>query len=104
MRAKTLGLLGALLVLTATAARADEWGCKVLLCSSDPQGWAGILDCVPPMTAYNACHWNWFWPCWPTCPEAGSGSNEGSKSWELFLGRMPKNQHLQFSPAPHSIG
>lgn len=35
--------------LISTSARADTWGCEVLLCLSNPAGPMAVSQCVPPI-------------------------------------------------------
>lgn len=37
------------LVVTFSMAKADEWGCQLLLCLSDPRGPTTEKECIPPM-------------------------------------------------------
>jgi len=43
------GLLGSLLFCSVTAASASDYGCKVLLCLSNPQGSTAVPQCEPPI-------------------------------------------------------
>ena len=45
---KSLLFVG-ILSSTSVAARADEFGCTVLLCLSNPAGWATVTECVAPV-------------------------------------------------------
>lgn len=64
-----LPLLGG--VPTAPA-KADQFGCTVLLCMSNPAGWASVPYCVfPVQTALQQLAKG---KSWPQCPEAQSGS------------------------------
>ena len=45
---KSLFVLG-ILFSTAAAARADEFGCTVLLCLSNPAGWTTVSECRAPI-------------------------------------------------------
>lgn len=61
---------GLLLACGATAAHADDWGCEVLLCMSNPAGPTAVAQCVPPI--------NRLWDHlkrgkpFPTCDTGGS--------------------------------
>lgn len=49
----TKGMVAAgLLVLTGTSVHADEYGCKVLLCLSNPQGPMAEKQCEPPIKKF----------------------------------------------------
>lgn len=67
------GLLG---VLSLTTATADDWGCQVLLCLSDPRGARTEAECQPPIDRLyrHLRHGGSF----PTCELAGSPSTGGS--------------------------
>ena len=48
-------LPGVLVVGTAMSsqqARADQWGCEVLLCMSNPAGPEAVSQCAPPMERF----------------------------------------------------
>ena len=45
---KTLLLVG-MMSSTAKAACADEFGCTVMHCLSNPAGWASVKECVAPV-------------------------------------------------------
>lgn len=68
-----LALAAGLSFNDTTDAKADQWGCEVLLCaaSSEPS-WRAISACHPPMNRLiSAMRQPGF--SWPTCPEAGTG-------------------------------
>jgi len=71
-------LIGFLVVGTAICpqqARADQWGCEVLLCMSNPSGPEAVGQCVPPMQRfYNVLKHG---GSRPTCPESGWSGNIG---------------------------
>lgn len=53
--------------LGAQPARADDWGCQVLLCLSNPAGPMAVGECVPPIQRlYNAI-FKWRPDPFPTC-------------------------------------
>ena len=73
-----------------TTAYASEWGCKVLLCSADEQGWQSNPSCHPPMLKLIACHFKTFGACpWPTCPESGQGEPGNEKYADCPTGWSP---------------
>ncbi len=45
---KSLFVVG-ILFSPAVAARADQFGCTVLLCLSNPAGWTSVAECGPPI-------------------------------------------------------
>lgn len=54
-------------------ARANEWGCEVLLCAaSDNPAWQAVATCRPPMERLIAAMKEPGFS-WPTCPEGGAG-------------------------------
>jgi hypothetical protein len=59
-----------LLLLMMQSAYADDWGCQVMLCMSNPAGPMAVAECVPPMQRlYDAMSKKNF--KWPTCDLAG---------------------------------
>lgn len=59
-----------LALLASSPARADTWGCEVLLCMANPAGPMAAAACVPPIKK--------LWKVlakggsWPDCPEANN--------------------------------
>lgn len=75
-------LLAALAVtstlLAPTAARADDWGCKVLLCLSNPAGPMAVAQCVPPIQQLYRAIFKWRPDPFPTCTmSSGADSSSG---------------------------
>ena len=64
----TLAILPPLMALSPAPARADTFGCTVLLCMLNPQGWASVPYCVPPVQKAFALVASRR--PWPQCPEA----------------------------------
>ena len=64
----TLAILPPLMALSPAPARADTFGCTVLLCILNPQGWASVPYCVPPVQKAFALVASRR--PWPQCPEA----------------------------------
>lgn len=59
-----------LFLLLTQSAYADDWGCQVMLCMSNPAGPMAVAECVPPMQRlYEAMSKKGF--KWPTCDLAG---------------------------------
>lgn len=54
-------------ILAPTAARADGWGCEVLLCLSNPAGPMAVAACVPPITKLYKALFKWRPDPFPTC-------------------------------------
>jgi len=53
--------------LTSPQARADNWGCEVLLCLSNPAGPMAVSECVPPITRLYHAIFKWRPDPFPTC-------------------------------------
>lgn len=80
-----------------TTARADDWGCQVLLCLANPAGPMAVQQCVPPIqrlyTEVLFAPW-WARRPFPTCAMAQSGGtaaggvSSGAGSW-AELKNMP---------------
>lgn len=69
---------------------ADEWGCKLLLCLSNPAGWGSVPDCHPPVEKYLACAHLLFGACgFPTCPEGGGSGLSYQKFDDCPTGYTP---------------
>ncbi len=59
-----------LMFLMTQSACADDWGCQVMLCMSNPAGPMAVAECVQPMQRlYDAMSRKGFQ--WPTCDLAG---------------------------------
>lgn len=41
--------VSSILLLSPVAAHADDWGCEVLLCLSNPKGPTAVSQCIPPI-------------------------------------------------------
>ena len=55
-----------LMFLMTQSACADDWGCQVMLCMSNPAGPMAVAECVQPMQRlYDAMSRKGFQ--WPTC-------------------------------------
>lgn len=97
------GIIG----LSASASRADDWGCTVLLCLANPGGPTQYAACVPPVTRL----WSQLkrGGAFPTCSGKGSsGSPIGHDPYEPCqdgyvlreLGRDGKSQPACVSSKP----
>ncbi|TQI65241.1 hypothetical protein FHT98_5111 [Bosea sp. AK1] len=81
-----LALAAVLLTLAAlspAAARADTFGCTVLLCMLNPQGWASVPHCVPPVQAAFAIVAKGR--PWPQCPEANISAQPDTASESIDI-------------------
>ncbi|WP_258181481.1 hypothetical protein [Burkholderia multivorans] len=72
--------LGTSILLPGTA-RADDWGCQVILCLSNPGGPEQYAECVPPIEKLWAAlrHGDPF----PTC-DFGAGGSQGTSAANVF--------------------
>ncbi len=67
-------------VFAASQARADNWGCEVLLCLSNPAGPMAVAQCVPPITRLYRAIFKWRPDPFPNCimssgADSASGGN-----------------------------
>ena len=84
---KCLVCCGFMTVAVAAAthpARADEWGCEVLLCMSNPAGPEAVGQCVPPMQRFY--HVLSHGGSRPTCSESGWSGGIGYEPLECPQG------------------
>lgn len=64
--------------LVAPQARADNWGCEVLLCLSNPAGPMAVAQCVPPIQRLYRAIFKWRPDPFPSCLMSnGTGSATG---------------------------
>lgn len=70
-------------ILAPGTARADDWGCQVILCLSNPGGPEQYGECVPPVEKLWAAlrHGDPF----PTC-DFGAGGSQGTSAVNVFAG------------------
>ena len=53
----------------------DRWGCELLLCLANPNGWKTVGECHPPVQKYIDCSTKKHNPCsMPACPQSGEGN------------------------------
>lgn len=65
-------------MLAAPQARADNWGCEVLLCLSNPAGPMAVAQCVPPIQRLYRAIFKWRPDPFPTCVMSnGADSSSG---------------------------
>lgn len=67
MSKRVLASAALVLALAAPQARADTWGCEVLLCLSNPAGPMAVAACVPPITRLYKAIFKWKPDPFPTC-------------------------------------
>ena len=78
-------------LLSFAAARADDWGCTVLLCLSNPGGPKAVAECVPPIDR--------LWEhlrnggSFPTC-QMSEGSGSAS------AGTYVRHRYTHYDPCP----
>ena len=77
---RVLAVFSVSFVATFTsAAHADDWGCEVLLCLSNPAGPTAVSQCVPPIKRLYAAIFKRKPDPFPTCDTAVSP--EGKRSY-----------------------
>lgn len=69
----------------------DRWGCELLLCLANPNGWKSVSECHPPVEKYIDCTTKRHNPCsMPGCPQSGEGNyaqrNDGRYDPCMLLG------------------
>lgn len=69
------------LTLVSMPVKADDEGCTVILCLSNPAGWAAVAECVPPVQrALKSIAKGRF----PSCSYA-SGTLDGAKARVAYV-------------------
>ena len=96
------GALLAGLALLPAPARADDWGCQVLLCMSNPGGPTQFAECVPPIERL----WRHLrrGGSFPTCDMAGSPESGGSYVQQVLDPYDLCPAGLQPAPAGQWVG
>lgn len=62
----------------------DRWGCELLLCLANPNGWKSVGECRPPVEKYIECSTRKHHKCaMPKCPMAGKG-NEALRNDDIY--------------------
>ena len=79
-----VGACAGLYALRPSSAHADEWGCEVLLCMSNPAGPEAVAQCVPPIERYH--HVLKHGGARPTCSESGWSGAIGYEAHECPVG------------------
>ena len=99
-RLAAVAILPTLGALSAAPARADTFGCTVLLCMLNPQGWASVPYCVPPVQAAFALIAKRR--PWPQCPEANLSAqlDKTGESIDILGHDRTTRVPLGKSPAP----
>ena len=79
MRKLVLGFTAAAGLLVASSVYADDYGCKVLLCLSNPNGPKAVSECVLPINQlfYDLTHRRPF----PRCDQASAPNGQNGRSW-----------------------
>lgn len=70
MNLKKAALVGALMAGACMSAQADEYGCQVLLCMSNPNGPMAVQQCVPPVQKFLEGQAKDPKDPFPQCPES----------------------------------
>ena len=70
-------------------ARADDWGCEVLLCLSNPKGPTAVTECVPPIKKL----WRQLAKghAFPTCLMGSGGGGTGAQHQFASANFCPQN-------------
>jgi hypothetical protein len=68
-------------LLYSTLAKADDWGCQVLLCLSNPAGAEAVAECVPPIERLWAALSKMPPDPFPTCEQAAASGNYAVHNW-----------------------
>jgi hypothetical protein len=96
----TLAILPTLTAISPAPARADTFGCTVLLCMLNPQGWASVPYCVPPVQKAFALVASRR--PGPQCPEANLSAqpDKAGESTDILGQDGTTRVPLRNSPAP----
>lgn len=65
----------------APQARADNWGCEVLLCLSNPAGPMAVAQCVPPITRLYRAIFKWRPDPFPNCIMSNGSDSSGGGNY-----------------------
>ena len=95
-----LAILPTLTAISPAPARADTFGCTVLLCMLNPQGWASVPYCVPPVQ--KALSLAASRRPWLQCPEANMSAqpDKADESTDILGQDGTTRVPLRNSPAP----
>ncbi len=67
----------------SNVARADEWGCKCIMCLSNPGGATEYSECVPPIERlWRHLHYGGSFPGCDMGSNSGVAVEEGYEKWE----------------------
>lgn len=70
-------------LLGGAHAHADDYGCKVMLCMSNPSGPTAVAECRPPIERLVRERAQARPPAWPTCEEAAPSTMKfGSRPYD----------------------
>ena len=67
--------------LAPNAARAEDWGCKVLICLSNPSGPMAVAQCVPPIQQLYRAIFKWRPDPFPTCTMSSGNDSESGGNY-----------------------
>lgn len=83
---KKTGLLlisGLLSITVTTVSTAGDWGCKCVLCLSNPGGATEFSECVPPIERlWRHLHWGGDFPECDMGSSSGVSVEQGYEKWE----------------------
>ncbi len=82
-KAGLLIILGVLSLTFTTVSTADDWGCKCILCLSNPGGATEFSECVPPIERlWRHLHWGGDFPNCDMGSNSGVSVEQGYEKWE----------------------
>ena len=95
MKQRLVGAVALMSVISAsslgsTQVKADEWGCTVLLCLSNPAGPTSVPECVPPVEELLAVIRS------GGVPQCESGGSD-AVNLKISRGSKAKNRWFEFS-------
>lgn len=84
-------------VMLPQAARADDYGCQVLLCLANPAGPMAVNECVPPITRLYREVFSWRPLPFPTCAlssglDSSTGGNYAQIAPPSYYDNCPAGQ------------
>jgi hypothetical protein len=93
--------LAVLAAVWAPQARADNWGCEVLLCLSNPAGPMAVQECVPPIQRLYRAIFKWRPDPFPTCVMS-NGANSATGGNYAFV--APPSYYDECPTGTSSVG
>lgn len=88
MKKTILATIVAVFSLTiTTGTNAGDWGCKCILCLSNPGGATEFSECVPPIERlWHHLHWGGSFPSCDMGSNSGVSVEQGYERWEPCKG------------------